>query len=47
MTPELQAAAALTIVAIAVVGLTLRAVAKRKSPGCGSECACPTTKLKR
>jgi len=47
MTPELQTVAALTIVAIAAVGLTLRAVAKRKNPGCGSECACPTTKLKR
>lgn len=47
MTPELQSAAALAVVAIAAVALTLRAFAKRRNPGCGGECACPTQKLKR
>lgn len=47
MTPEIQSAAALTIVALAALWLTLRAFVKRKNPGCGGECACPTQKLKR
>ncbi len=47
MSPEIQTAAALVIVALAALWLTLRAVAKRKNPGCGGECACPTQKLKR
>jgi hypothetical protein len=47
MSPEFQTIAALVVVAITASWLTLRAIAKRKNPGCGGECACPTEKLKR
>lgn len=47
MSAELQSLIALVIVAIAAIWLVWRVVAKRKNPGCGGECACPTEKLKR
>jgi len=47
MSPEFQTIAALGIVALAASWLILRTFARRKSPGCGGECACPAEKLKR
>jgi hypothetical protein len=47
MSSNLQTIGALVIVAIAALWLVARAIAKRKNPGCGGECGCPTEKLKR
>jgi hypothetical protein len=47
MSPEIQTIAALVVVAITAVWLVARAIAKRRKPGCGGECACPTQELKR
>lgn len=47
MTPTVQTFIALAITAIAVVALGLRALAKRRNPGCGGECGCPSSELKR
>ncbi len=46
MNAELQSILALVIVAIAATALVVRLVKKRKNPGCGGECACPTDDLK-
>ena len=43
----LQTVAALIIVAIAATWLVVHALGKRRKPGCGGECACPTRELKR
>jgi hypothetical protein len=46
MTFDLQTLAALGIVAIAA-GLLVRSVmVKRKTPGCGGGCGCPSVKIK-
>jgi hypothetical protein len=37
---------ALAIVALAAAWLVGRAFAKRKNPGCGGDCGCPTEGLK-
>lgn len=42
-----QTIAALIVVAIAAVWLVARMVAKRRKPGCGGDCGCPTEELKR
>jgi len=47
MTPELQTVAALVVVALAAAWLVGRAIRKRRQPGCGGDCACPTRELKR
>ncbi len=47
MSPEHQSIVALVIVALAAGWLIARAWIKRRNPGCGGECGCPTTKLKR
>jgi hypothetical protein len=47
MSPESQSVFALIIVAVAAAWLIFRAVMKRKNPGCGGDCGCPTEKLKR
>ncbi len=47
MSPQLQTIAALALVALAAGWLVWRALAKKKKPGCGGGCACPTEKLKR
>lgn len=47
MSAEIQTIAALAIVALAAGWLIARAVAKRRSSGCGGECGCPSEKLKR
>jgi hypothetical protein len=50
MSSEWQTIVALLLVALAVVALVRTAVKKKKSPGCGGDCGCPTddfkTKLK-
>jgi FeoB-associated Cys-rich membrane protein len=46
MTPEIQTFLALLVVAIAVAWLVRRTLAKRKNPGCGGDCGCPTDELK-
>ena len=46
MTPQLQTILALVVVAAAAFWLVRRALAKRKQPGCGSDCACPSNDLK-
>ena len=45
MTAEIQTIVALAIVALAATWLVLRAVAKRKNPGCGGDCGCPAQKI--
>ena len=46
MTPALQTSLALAIVAVAAVWLVLRAVAKKKNPGCGGDCGCASSATK-
>ena len=46
MTAEFQTIAALAIVAAAATWLILRAIAKRKQPGCGGDCGCPASEIK-
>jgi hypothetical protein len=41
MSPELQTVAALVVVAFAGGWLVLRALAKRRNPGCGGACGAP------
>ena len=51
MKPELQTLAALALVGAAAIWLALRALGRRRKPGCGGDCGCPAdefkTKLKR
>jgi hypothetical protein len=47
MTSSFQTIAALVVVAVVATWLVARALAKRKNPGCGGDCGCPTDKLKR
>jgi hypothetical protein len=47
MSSTFQTVAALVIVAIAATWLIVRAIAKRRNPGCGGDCGCPTQELKR
>ncbi|HWA09935.1 MAG TPA: FeoB-associated Cys-rich membrane protein [Opitutaceae bacterium] len=46
MSPQLQTFAALAVVAFAAAWLVWRSLAKRKNPGCGGDCGCPTDELK-
>jgi hypothetical protein len=46
MTAEIQTIIALALVAFAATWLVLRAIAKRKSPGCGGDCGCAASELK-
>ncbi len=46
MNAEIQTLGALIVVAVAATWLVLRALAKRKNPGCGGDCGCPTDELK-
>ncbi len=45
MSPAVQTLAALAVVALAATWLVLRALAKKKNPGCGGDCACPSKNL--
>lgn len=47
MTAELQTLAALAIVALAATWLTWRALAKRKNPGCGTDCGAVSPEIKK
>ena len=46
MTTNLQTPLALLVVLIAVWLIVRSALKKRKTPGCGSGCGCPTDKFK-
>jgi hypothetical protein len=46
MNPALQTLVALVLVALAVVGLIGRALAKKKSLGCGGDCGCSSRAIK-
>ena len=46
MSAETQTLAALALVAAAAVWLAMRALGKKKKPGCGGDCGCPTDELK-
>jgi len=47
MSSDFQTIAALVVVAITATWLVARAIAKRRKPGCGGDCSCPTQELKR
>jgi len=46
MTSQIQTILALIVVAAAAAWLVRRSLAKRKNPGCGGDCGCPTDELK-
>jgi len=46
MSPETQTFVALLIVAIAATWLVVRSLAKKKQPGCGGDCGCPSSEIK-
>jgi len=46
MSPVVQTLVALLLVALAVAGLITRTLRKKKSPGCGGDCGCPSRDLK-
>ena len=46
MSSDLQTLVALALVALAASWLALRALAKKKNPGCGGDCGCATGELK-
>ena len=46
MSSSLQTILALVIVALAATWLVRRALAKKKNPGCGSDCGCAPDELK-
>lgn len=47
MTSSVQTVVALAIVAVAAVWLVMRALAKRRNPGCGSDCGAVSPEVKR
>ncbi|MSU48463.1 MAG: FeoB-associated Cys-rich membrane protein [Opitutus sp.] len=51
MSPEFQTIAALVVVALAAIGLIVRAMVKRRHPECGGGCGCAAndvrSKMKR
>lgn len=47
MSPQIQTYAALAVVALAATWLVLRAIAKRKNPGCGSDCGAVSPEIKK
>ena len=46
MSPKLQTVLALVLVALAAGWLVRRSLAKRKNPGCSSDCGCAADKFK-
>ena len=46
MTAEFQTIAALVVVALAATGLIVRTLLKRRKPGCGGGCGCPSSEIK-
>ena len=47
MNADLQTILALLVVALAATWLVWRALAKRKNPGCGTDCGAVSPELKR
>lgn len=47
MSPQIQTYAALAVVALAAIWLVLRASAKRKHPGCGTDCGAASPEIKK
>jgi hypothetical protein len=47
MPADFQTIAALVVVAVTATWMIARAVSRRRKPGCGGECSCPTQELKR
>jgi hypothetical protein len=47
MDAQLQTVLALLIVAIAAVWLVVRALAKRKQPGCGTDCGAVSPEIRK
>jgi len=47
MSADFQTVAALVVVALTATWMVARAISKRRKPGCGGDCACPTQELKR
>jgi len=47
MSPAFQTLAALAVVALAAIWLTLRTLAQRKHPGCGSDCGAVSPEMKK
>jgi hypothetical protein len=46
MSSTFQTAAAFILVALAATWLVSRALVKKKNPGCGGDCGCPTGEFK-
>jgi hypothetical protein len=46
MSAPVQSLVALALVALAATWLVLRALARKKNPGCGGDCGCPSSDLK-
>jgi hypothetical protein len=46
MSPTLQTILALALVALSAAWLVRRALAKRRTPGCGGDCGCPASEVK-
>jgi hypothetical protein len=47
MPPDLQTIAALVVVALAAAWLIVRAVRKRKNPGCGTDCGAVSPEIRK
>ncbi len=47
MSSQLQTVLALVVVALAATYLVLRALAKRKHPGCGTECGAVSPEIRK
>jgi FeoB-associated Cys-rich membrane protein len=47
MSPPVQTLLALAVVAVAATWLLLRAFAKKKNPGCGSDCGAVSPEMKK
>lgn len=47
MSAEIQTIVALSVVAAAATWLVLRALAKRRNPGCGTDCGAVSPEIKR
>ena len=45
MSSAFQTIAALAVVALAAIWLVLRSLAKKRNPGCGGDCGCPSQKF--
>ena len=46
MSPTLQTAATLALLVLTIAWFIRRAIIRRRNPGCGSDCGCPTADIK-